>query len=170
MAGAAPHRLRHPGQLLRRLLDRRRTARVAGGADRHPDVRRRPGDPDRRLPRTRAAGDGAAGDRALGRAPRLHPERAPGRFRRALGGRTPGDDAGLKAAPRAAWTGSRRSGPPLEWADSGPWPANNDPMQADILDALRRGANEIGRATSELQSLMRISYAVFCLKKNNTIN
>src|SRR3546814_2320955 len=26
-------------------------------------------------------------------------------------------------------------------------------------------ADEIGRATSELQSLMRISYAVFCLKK-----
>src|SRR3546814_3383949 len=26
-------------------------------------------------------------------------------------------------------------------------------------------AAEIGRATSELQSLMRISYAVFCLKK-----
>src|SRR3546814_9132831 len=25
---------------------------------------------------------------------------------------------------------------------------------------------QIGRATSELQSLMRISYAVFCLKKN----
>src|SRR3546814_9528800 len=27
---------------------------------------------------------------------------------------------------------------------------------------------EIGRATSELQSLMRISYAVFCLKQKNT--
>src|SRR3546814_5400151 len=27
-------------------------------------------------------------------------------------------------------------------------------------------AEQIGRATSELQSLMRISYAVFCLKKN----
>src|SRR3546814_3663772 len=27
------------------------------------------------------------------------------------------------------------------------------------------GTTEIGRATSELQSLMRISYAVFCLKK-----
>src|SRR3546814_9807020 len=27
---------------------------------------------------------------------------------------------------------------------------------------------EIGRATSELQSLMRISYAVFCLKKKTT--
>src|SRR3546814_2635658 len=29
------------------------------------------------------------------------------------------------------------------------------------------GAFQIGRATSELQSLMRISYAVFCLKKKN---
>src|SRR3546814_2649369 len=29
-------------------------------------------------------------------------------------------------------------------------------------------AIEIGRATSELQSLMRISYAVFCLKKKKT--
>src|SRR3546814_8365041 len=27
---------------------------------------------------------------------------------------------------------------------------------------------QIGRATSELQSLMRISYAVFCLKKKKT--
>src|SRR3546814_4865757 len=35
------------------------------------------------------------------------------------------------------------------------------------------GDREIGRATSELQSLMRISYAVFCLKKkkkHRTIN
>src|SRR3546814_7364319 len=32
-----------------------------------------------------------------------------------------------------------------------------------VLRRLRRG--QIGRATSELQSLMRISYAVFCLKK-----
>src|SRR3546814_5550936 len=29
----------------------------------------------------------------------------------------------------------------------------------------KRGRKEIGRAPSELQSLMRISYAVFCLKK-----
>src|SRR3546814_10098810 len=28
-----------------------------------------------------------------------------------------------------------------------------------------QGRQQIGRATSELQSLMRISYAVFCLKK-----
>src|SRR3546814_6396588 len=31
-------------------------------------------------------------------------------------------------------------------------------------------AFEIGRATSELQSLMRISYAVFCLQKKNHNN
>src|SRR3546814_2105096 len=31
-------------------------------------------------------------------------------------------------------------------------------------------AQQIGRATSELQSLMRISYAVFCLKKKKVIN
>src|SRR3546814_10092758 len=30
-----------------------------------------------------------------------------------------------------------------------------------------RSPRKIGRATSELQSLMRISYAVFCLKKKN---
>src|SRR3546814_5244378 len=30
------------------------------------------------------------------------------------------------------------------------------------------GEHQIGRAHAELQSLMRISYAVFCLKKKNT--
>src|SRR3546814_5085720 len=32
------------------------------------------------------------------------------------------------------------------------------------------GRRQIGRATSELQSLMRISYAVFCLTNKNTNN
>src|SRR3546814_8431566 len=32
---------------------------------------------------------------------------------------------------------------------------------------IQRTCHEIGRHTSELQSLMRISYAVFCLKKKN---
>src|SRR3546814_2266949 len=37
-----------------------------------------------------------------------------------------------------------------------------------IADALEIAEmHEIGRAPSELQSLMRISYAVFCLKKKN---
>src|SRR3546814_4344343 len=34
-----------------------------------------------------------------------------------------------------------------------------------LLVVLAGGIDEIGRAPSELQSLMRISYAVFCLKK-----
>src|SRR3546814_3609358 len=34
-----------------------------------------------------------------------------------------------------------------------------------VVDHLHPRDVEIGRATSELQSLMRISYAVFCLKK-----
>src|SRR3546814_2923396 len=34
----------------------------------------------------------------------------------------------------------------------------------------RRNLIKIGRAHAELQSLMRISYAVFCLKKKNTIS
>src|SRR3546814_2339236 len=34
---------------------------------------------------------------------------------------------------------------------------------------LRKARSEIGRDTSELQSLMRISYAVFCLKKKKNI-
>src|SRR3546814_10078660 len=39
-----------------------------------------------------------------------------------------------------------------------------DPLsRKKLADAL--GVSEIGRAPSELQSLMRISYAVFCLKK-----
>src|SRR3546814_2307860 len=33
--------------------------------------------------------------------------------------------------------------------------------------ACHRRTQQIGRDTSELQSLMRISYAVFCLKKKN---
>src|SRR3546814_10560411 len=36
---------------------------------------------------------------------------------------------------------------------------------AAVVEPVR--LHEIGRATSELQSLMRISYAVFCLNKNN---
>src|SRR3546814_4815170 len=43
------------------------------------------------------------------------------------------------------------------------------PMILGMSEMLSRTLGEqIGRATSELQSLMRISYAVFCLKKKNT--
>src|SRR3546814_1854623 len=43
-----------------------------------------------------------------------------------------------------------------------------DPELVDALDALFAGEEPLSRSeehTSELQSLMRISYAVFCLKK-----
>src|SRR3546814_8451963 len=48
--------------------------------------------------------------------------------------------------------------------------ASPDPC---VIDTLARGCRKCGLVrseehTSELQSLMRISYAVFCLKKNNT--
>src|SRR3546814_9406389 len=43
------------------------------------------------------------------------------------------------------------------------------PTRQKQLELARDGHDfEIGRATSELQSLMRISYAVFCLKKKKT--
>src|SRR3546814_10518956 len=38
-------------------------------------------------------------------------------------------------------------------------------LERDIGDTARAGINRSEEHTSELQSLMRISYAVFCLKK-----
>src|SRR3546814_5220106 len=49
----------------------------------------------------------------------------------------------------------------------------NRVLQAAVLDADRGDIAQIGRSeehTSELQSLMRISYAVFCLKKKKYKN
>src|SRR3546814_5105993 len=59
------------------------------------------------------------------------------------------DDDGLQAGP------SMVLGKPVEIVDDGGRPG---------LDAAMRSEEH----TSELQSLMRISYAVFCLKKKNT--
>src|SRR3546814_7798417 len=42
------------------------------------------------------------------------------------------------------------------------------PLVARVEQRQRASRDQIGRATSELQSLMRTSYAVFCLKKNTT--
>src|SRR3546814_10382008 len=41
------------------------------------------------------------------------------------------------------------------------------PAEADRLDVRRERCRRSEEHTSELQSLMRISYAVFCLKKKN---
>src|SRR5690606_31271396 len=86
MAGAAAHRPRHDRRLFRRLLGRRRPPAGAAGAGRYPDGGRRPGDPDRRIPRAGLPGGGARGDRALGRPLRLPRGRALRRLRRTLGG------------------------------------------------------------------------------------
>src|SRR3546814_2988920 len=51
-----------------------------------------------------------------------------------------------------------------EQVDRGPALQREDVLACNLGD----GADQIGRHTSELQSLMRISYAVFCLKKNKT--
>src|SRR3546814_8046486 len=46
-----------------------------------------------------------------------------------------------------------------------PGPAHNEAMMRELTSALVEIRSE--EHTSELQSLMRISYAVFCLKKKN---
>src|SRR3546814_4236972 len=57
--------------------------------------------------------------------------------------------------------------PMLDFVDQDNGPFSN----RGLLD--RQGSESSGRSeehTSELQSLMRISYAVFCLKKKKTLN
>src|SRR3546814_5036166 len=64
--------------------------------------------------------------------------------------------------------GSRKAGPPATLIASlqiRSWP--KDASFADKSTAYRKGRSE--EHTSELQSLMRISYAVFCLKTKKTI-
>src|SRR3546814_4176480 len=68
--------------------------------------------------------------------------------------------------PRRRW----RLRPPWEPAPGIPPPAPGSgsrvpPHESTLYRSLRSEEH-----TSELQSLMRISYAVFCLKKNNTEN
>src|SRR3546814_3469816 len=45
------------------------------------------------------------------------------------------------------------------------WPRSPASNRQPLIDALRRAGLRSEEHTSELQSLMRISYAVFCLKK-----
>src|SRR3546814_7957293 len=62
-----------------------------------------------------------------------------------------------------------RSDDGTEWSEV----ALPDGLQASALGASDGALYAIGRSeehTSELQSLMRISYAVFCLKKKRNIN
>src|SRR3546814_7143167 len=57
----------------------------------------------------------------------------------------------------------------------GPRLRRADPLRDALLRDVRPGRRSVRLArseehTSELQSLMRISYAVFCLKKKNTVH
>src|SRR3546814_10260564 len=56
----------------------------------------------------------------------------------------------------------RRSDPPTEYRQQ---PAARSSRRAGRADHVDRAAQRSEEHTSELQSLMRISYAVFCLKK-----
>src|SRR3546814_9517482 len=69
----------------------------------------------------------------------------------------PGPTSAERPTPRPIM--GRMTGPPDRPGGSG-----NGPVVDDGADALRRSEEH----TSELQSLMRISYAVFCLKKKTT--
>src|SRR3546814_9931240 len=51
-------------------------------------------------------------------------------------------------------------GAAMTWADPGGWVLSSLSQKIDLA-----GGNRSEEHTSELQSLMRISYAVFCLKK-----
>src|SRR3546814_7324853 len=80
--------------------------------------------------------------------------------------------AGRKVLPSALTTNSVRSGAPL-----GPAIRRSEIVMSGrrSINAAPPAARTAGRSeehTSELQSLMRISYAVFCLKKKkkNTYN
>src|SRR3546814_6015565 len=59
------------------------------------------------------------------------------------------------------------------WPVDSQWRESNAPLLATVREAMRARARSIRATdrseehTSELQSLMRISYAVFCLKKKN---
>src|SRR3546814_3556131 len=59
------------------------------------------------------------------------------------------------------FTGSLTRNPPAEWDIKGLLPNNMATSESSIWSRPARSEEH----TSELQSLMRISYAVFCLKK-----
>src|SRR3546814_4205535 len=64
--------------------------------------------------------------------------------------------------------GAKAAGRPVKLALQRPLMINNTTHRPATIQRIRLGATTDGRSeehTSELQSLMRISYAVFCLKK-----
>src|SRR3546814_7617932 len=74
------------------------------------------------------------------------------------------DDQSGKAAPAAATAASTSAASPSATRAKGLPVAGSNTSSQRPGDASRRSEEH----TSELQSLMRISYAVFCLKKKRT--
>src|SRR3546814_6885553 len=72
--------------------------------------------------------------------------------------------SGPDGVTRSGGNGELSQCPPV---DPSEWPATSmrGPSVSPALIALRRATSRSEEHTSELQSLMRISYAVFCLKK-----
>src|SRR3546814_10141346 len=58
----------------------------------------------------------------------------------------------------------------MQTADITAWPKQNRVETAAPAQMLQGGTRRSEEHTSELQSLMRISYAVFCLKKTKYTN
>src|SRR3546814_5923214 len=87
--------------------------------------------------------------------------------RRAVGRRAPGAGLGPRAGnQRAAWGGGGRVDP-CTWSRGRPAQSPCPPVDDDAppWPCGAGGKDRSEEHTSELQSLMRISYAVFCLKK-----
>src|SRR3546814_6376337 len=84
-------------------------------------------------------------------------------------------EAGRLLTLQAAWMADNRKPNPLEAsmakAKAGRVGSDVTLSCVELCSSVGYSeAEQIGRDTSELQSLMRISYAVFCLKKKNTQN
>src|SRR3546814_1382090 len=77
---------------------------------------------------------------------------------------------GLLANTRAALEKARKAGVPVGYVRVGFSPDYRECPPASPVFSRAREHGRSEEHTSELQSLMRISYAVFCLKKKNTNN
>src|SRR3546814_9427263 len=89
--------------------------------------------------------------------------RAPLRGLRAAVARLCADREPVRPRVRRFGAGQRRQWPLLR-TGAGSWLGDRSARAKDVRLTRRRLRSE--EHTSELQSLMRISYAVFCLKKN----
>src|SRR3546814_6823255 len=78
-----------------------------------------------------------------------------------------GASSGMIAGAPCGSLSARDAGTTSPSAVNMPLLANQSPRSRREVSVAVPGASKIGRHTSELQSLMRNQYAVFCLKKNH---